>query len=170
VVWLKGGSLLARRYLAGPTSLPVPDNQWVEEFKNYFNIQISGLILSSVQYARGPHDPKFVKNIVAPPQEDEWMCHNQILQGNGLESFSVLGLIIIFSIGSLIIIANITLEPMIDWAHHTPRSDTTTWKITSMLHLQRMAFKSEHKGTWNYSTAKVPVTEKNERFSPLIGY
>ena len=165
---LGSGTLLAQQYNTWGWSTPVPDNQWILEFQNWFAIRLTQIQRNVVDYIVGPDNTRYRKYITQPPANATWMCHNQIVQRSGYASFSILGVAIILVVGGLIIITNlmvdIVLSPIRN-RHSARVGENLEWKLASLLQLQRMAFEGRNKGTWSRLTSLVPVTEKDEEFS-----
>jgi hypothetical protein len=165
---LGSGTLLAQQYNTWGWSTPVPDNQWILEFQNWFAIRLTQIQRNVIDYVVGPDNPRYQKYITQPSANATWMCNNQIVQRSGYTSFSILGMAIIIILGGLIILTNLAIDSVLGFVrnrHSACMSESSEWKLTSLLQLQRIAFEGRKKGTWSQLTSMVPVTEKGEKFS-----
>jgi hypothetical protein len=80
-------------------------------------------------------------------------CTHQIIRQNDFASFNVLGLAIIFVVGGLIIVLNLSLSAVVNKIQQgTPKGQyrIKKWDINGTLKLQRLAF--QHHGA-NFETA-----------------
>ena len=161
-------SMLAADYLSGWSSTPLPSNQWILELQNWFAIIFNNMQLEIAQYVMGYGNPDYVKYIQPPSSDETWMCTNQIVQRNDYASFSILGLVIIFTFGALFIIIDMSLTTLIKRLRpDTRRSQDRKleWTLYELLQLQRMAYEGYGIGTWSGQTDLVPVTMFGEKFS-----
>lgn len=160
--------MLAADYLSGWSSTPLPSNQWILELQNWFAIIFNNMQLEIAQYVMGYGNPDYVKYIQPPSSDETWMCTNQIVQRNDYASFSILGLVIIFTFGALFIIIDMSLTTLIKRLRpDTRRSQDRKleWTLYELLQLQRMAYEGYGIGTWSGQTDLVPVTMFGEKFS-----
>ena len=114
-----GGLLSSAKtdYWLSPT---LPDNQWILELQNWFAQVLVLTQMEVVDYITGYEDPVFNRWIVPADSEEEWMCHNQIVQRDDYASFSVLGLAIIFCTGGLVLLVNMALSTV--WPRLRPNT------------------------------------------------
>jgi hypothetical protein len=161
--------LFTQHYCNDGFCIPVPDNQWVLELANFLSIALVNAQQAIVNSVRGFGNPEYDKWIQAPDANDRWMCNNQITKRNDYSSFNVLGLALILSIGGLLILVNLTLEPIMGaiqarTGRWTPQC--LEWMLLDVLQLQRMTFEGRNLGTWSELTASVPVnTMSGEKFA-----
>lgn len=91
-------------------------------------------------------------------------------------SFSVLGVGLILVIGGIIMILDLSLEPLIDWiqarrSKKKPNPSGTyarlEWNANSTLQLQRLAHEHVGVGTWSHGTWSHPVTAPGEKLAMI---
>src|SRR4051794_24908140 len=100
---------------------------------------MANLQLRSLQYATGPSSPRFFKYVQQPQSPDEQeMCTHQIIRQNDFASFNILGLAIIFVVGGLIIILNLSLNTIVNKIQQgTPKGQyrIKEWDINGTLNV-----------------------------------
>lgn len=93
---------------------PLPDNQWVVELSSWFQVGLASIQQSVLEYATGPIDLGQTGVIVRPNASDELgqrLCKSQSIRNSGqVQSFSILGITLIFALGGLIILISLTME------------------------------------------------------------
>jgi hypothetical protein len=85
-------------------------------------------------------------------------------------SFSVLGLVIVFAIGGVLIRLECALERLAGWASEHWRHGTyqrLEWCANGTLQLQRLAHKAARWGTWTETTDLVPVARAGDILAAL---
>jgi hypothetical protein len=157
--------LLAQKYVNRGLSSALPDNQWIIEFKNFFEIMLAQMQQSLVEYVAGPNDPIFNKYVQPPPANRSWMCSAQIVSRSGYLSFTVFPFALILILGVCIIFLNLSIDGLLGFARKTfiKFGPSSEWKFYSLLQLQRMAFHDHGKVKWSNSRVTVPVCG-SERF------
>ena len=143
----------------------IPNDQWMNEVKNWFAISLAKLQFAVVEYATGPSFPPSKDVAIKTPTSAEGMniCKSIMVSNpGGYQSFSVLGLAIIFAVGSVIIITNIILEPLVSYIHRNWATGhdyrRLQWVLDGKLQLQRMAYQYSGLGSWENLDGCVPVT------------
>jgi hypothetical protein len=104
------------------------------ELNNWFGTMMANLQLRSLQYATGPGSLRFFKYVHQPQSRDEQeRCTHQIIRQNDFASFNVLGLAIIFVVGGLIIVLNLSLSTVVNKIQQgTPKGQYRIRSGTSM--------------------------------------
>ena len=160
-------TLLADEALTGTESAALPNDQWVREVDHWFGLSLTAIQLQTVNYALGDGNPSHDKYVVQVDGESEWMCSNQLVPRDDFSSFSVLGLILIFVLGSILILTDLFLSEIVTfWYTRISPSKLYklhAWRASSILQVQSQAFESQGLGTWDRSN-KVPTTTEPEHF------
>lgn len=184
-----GASALRTRYgLAYGFQGPLPTNQWQIEAENWVKAGLASLQDVFVTGANGP--PHALDDFLEPPAQNETvareMCGNQKIVSTGFSSFNVLGISLILGLGSVIIVLDIGLEPLVAWwqrrqytkrqmrdqsypngkAAH-PLYSVLEWSHTSTLQLQRLAHEEAGYGSWSACDGDTPVTRPGEQLAAL---
>ena len=165
--------LLADRFDVNGYSLPYPDDQWVQELSNWFQIILTNMQLQVSRFVGGPSNPTAQRYIVPPTEEDSWMCDAQIVQRQNYPSFSVLGLALLLVLGGIFIltsaILDLTTDILQDRQEGRQRLKHLEWSLSGTLQLQRMAFEGRGHDKWDESTFTklVPITKSGESFELL---
>ncbi len=133
------GNLLASSSTDNWFSTNLPDDQWILELQNWFVMLLVNLQLYVVDYATGLNNPTYNHYITRASAQQQWMCHNQIVQRDDYTSFSVLGLAIIILSGGLVMFVNVTVSRFWPWL--TSRRDRDRrhegrWRSYELLELQ----------------------------------
>lgn len=182
----EGSLRAADTLLSGPIQLPLPAKQWQLEVTGWFEERLARFQHLVQEHATGPTMgtlgcsllrlwiPEQGENVSDSEttrvlcQAEKNQCYNHTTRDSqGTISFSVLGLMIIFTVGGLIISMSLTIIPIIDWIRE--KSDVAeykrrTWLLDDMLQLQRMFFSELGLGTWSGTDGLVPTTSTEDRF------
>jgi hypothetical protein len=75
-------NLLAMNYCYDGVCAPVPDNQWVLEFENYFSTTLAVMHQNSLAYVAGPLNAIYRPYWAPAIANDSWMCDSQIVMDN----------------------------------------------------------------------------------------
>ena len=176
---------MANDQLVDYEAAELPNNQWELEVTLWFQTSLavmqSNLVLLPVGHvASGSPFATF-----DPLEESEDVpdnirsavvsqCHNQLIQSSGqVQSFSVLGLGIVFCITAILVLLALSLERIVSILRRDSTSDGKISRQTDdKLHLLRLALggseKSDH--AWELGMLDVPVMNMEKQFErPNIG-
>ncbi|KAF1939595.1 hypothetical protein EJ02DRAFT_496833 [Clathrospora elynae] len=147
-------------------------NQWQTDVERMADIMLAAIQGAAVDTATGPADPEMRQFYTKPStQEGDYFCRNQKIRSTAYASFSILGLAIMFSVGSLIVLTHWSLEPLYShWLSRYCRSRrycTVEWKQNYVLQLQRLAHEGIGAGSWKGCDTDYPWTEWNEQLATL---
>ncbi|KAG4433183.1 hypothetical protein IFR05_011343 [Cadophora sp. M221] len=151
----------------------LPDDQWRTEVTGWFNTSLARLQDTIISWAsKDIADYEGFATLVHPTEFPELanMCKNQIVKNVGqYQSFSVLGIAVIFAVGLLIILLSWILEPIVGWWQKRFRgrsSGCEQWLLSSALQLQRLALQKENLGGhWTKCDGEVPIAEHGAKWS-----
>ncbi|KAH7386852.1 hypothetical protein DE146DRAFT_768549 [Phaeosphaeria sp. MPI-PUGE-AT-0046c] len=187
-----GVSALRARYsLSYGYSGPLPDNQWQLEAEHWVKAELASIQDSFVQAANG--FPEELNDFRDPPASNDTvaqnMCVNQKIVSTRFSSFNVLGLSLILTLGIIITILDIGLEPFVAWCQRRkyrshcrdseddlhddedkvphPLYGAIEWSQNNMLQLQRLAHEEAGYGEWSKCDRDVPVTEPGQLIARL---
>ena len=170
VISLDQSILLATQEAAKDLTNGLPPDQWKQEVYQLNSIMLAYLQSLMVNYVEGPSDPAY-NHYIQPPStpEEEEFCKNQIAADPSLHCFSVLGMAITLVIGGLIMLINLTLEPLVRLFRNFTNNDhglykQLEWDTTATLQLQRLVYEEQGSGTWHGEPDVVPVTTYGDRF------
>ena len=170
VIALDQEILLATQEAAKDLTNGLPPDQWKNEVGQLNSIMLAYIQSLMVSYVEGPWNPAYNRYIQRPstPEEEEF-CKNQIAADNSLYCFSILGMAITLVIGGLIILVNLTLEPLIRLFRNMRKTDhglykQLEWDMTATLQLQRLVYEGQGSGTWHGEPDVVPFTTHGDRF------
>ncbi|KAL8768303.1 MAG: hypothetical protein Q9209_005442 [Squamulea sp. 1 TL-2023] len=146
-------------------NLGLPDNQWQIEAADMFSVSMARLQQRILSYATGP---AYMHDGTIFIQGDKDICGRQTFRGiSGYLSFSVLGVSIILSLGSLLIFTALTLDILVGYTRRKSGwkiHKRLQWAIDEKLQLQRLAFEEAGQGNWTGGVEAVPVTAKDQKF------
>jgi hypothetical protein len=163
-----GHALRASDTVAGLTQLPLPDNQWQIEARDWFNTGLARLQNEMQAYVTGPTNVVDGSFLWQPGDDVSLdMCDQQLVQDNGeTTSFSIVGLVITFVIGFAIILTSLVLETIVGLFQSLFKIGEyrkLNWVLDDKLQLQRMLLEGVGHGTWK-GALKFPVTTTGEKF------
>lgn len=168
-----GYELLASNLAQGSISLPLPDDQWVQEVNNWNAISMNILQRFMVDTATGPSG---INAAYTNGQADSdpgllEFCNSQIIQRSDFMNFSILAISLVFGLGGLVILLSLFLEDLVRWLRQKFQRGLykqARWQLDATLQLQRMAFQGSGLGTWKGGAEDIPLTETGEKFAPAI--
>lgn len=171
---LKSSSLLAKSNTRTFYQTALPANQWQLEVQNWHNIMLAMLQGGLVNSAIGPNDERMLEKFWRRPDSEvtRSLCKNQKIKSTAYSNFSILGLVIVFAFGSLIIILDLTLESIIvfvEGRRGTLKYSRLEWFTNDVLETQRLAHEELGLGTWEgcAGVSVVPVTRKGDLLAVL---
>ena len=180
IYWIVGSRLgaslnAAASVIGTQQTIELPGNQWQIEVNSWLSVAYSYLQQNVVQYAAGQnnYDPSFIVPPGSPYEKK--MCNNQILKSSsGYTSFSFLGVSLIITVGTVIIVVGNLMENIAAtiWPRKRHLEDrqigqycSRVWNLDNKYQLQRMTFEAQSLGHWEHSDDKViPRTLREERF------
>ncbi|KAI0552680.1 hypothetical protein F4679DRAFT_533495 [Xylaria curta] len=144
---------------------PLPDDQWQLEVQYWFSIMLASMQRTFVDTATGPSDVNLKQYRVPPANADEQnLCVNQKILSSDHTSFSVFGLLFIFTFGGIIIFLGLTLDSIVASIQKHRRSDPhrrLEWGLNETFQLQRLAHEALGHSTWTNCTKSVPITSQD---------
>lgn len=169
VTILGGGALLATDTLSAVGQAGLPDNQWELELENWFQFTLADLQRAVLDQATGPVDPK-AASFHSPPKTagGRAVCINQKIRSDSYTSFNVLGLIIIFAVGGLIMLISLYL-PLVTARIQRNRNPYASleWISNDTLQLQRLAHEAVGAGEWTNACDDYPLARKHDLLAVL---
>jgi hypothetical protein len=172
-------ALKSQQYVEGILSSGLPDNQWQQELKGWFDLSLAYHQASVVSYASKNFSASLpalellsLNSLVSQMSDKtaESTCHNQMIRNSGqYQSFSMVGLLIIVTTGLVIVVISLCLQPLVDFCRRKFGSNQSfrgaLWRTDFVLQQQRMVFEGGDLGNWTNTRELVPVTLKGEAFS-----
>lgn len=93
---------------------PIANDQWIVELSNWFAVTLAGFQQSSLEYAMGPQYLGKSGVIERPAANDtlaQQLCRSQLIRNSGqVQSFSMLGIVLVLTLGGLILVTSVTME------------------------------------------------------------
>ncbi|KAH8889020.1 hypothetical protein GQ53DRAFT_825784 [Thozetella sp. PMI_491] len=163
-------ALAPQAYLGENVRGPIRDNQWQLDVIHWWSTSLASIQLSVVNVATGPQSSAYNSTLLLPNPFQRKMCDNQKIRSTDYTSFSVLGLILVYVTGTLIIIISYLLEPIFDCLEKRRKSvdyRNLEWRSNQFLQLQRLGYSSLGRGTWSRAADSIPMTERGEEFESL---
>lgn len=110
-------ALRASDSLNGIFQIGLPNTQWMTEVSSWFATSLAKLQQKVIEYATGPPSVPESYNLVKPQtKEEKQICNNQIIRRtSGTTSFSVLGVAIILSVGTVLIVTSLVLDTLVQY-------------------------------------------------------
>ena len=167
--FLKGGSLLASDYVLNLGQDGLPNNQWELELEHWFRFTLADVQRAILDQATGPVTPE-ARSFHSPPTSPgaRAVCSNQKIRSDSYTSFNVLGLILIFSIGGLIMLISASLPTVTERVqrYKSPFA-SIEWVTSDTLQLQRLAHEAVGAGQWEGACDDYPRTRKGDILAVL---
>ncbi|KAK4206346.1 hypothetical protein QBC37DRAFT_459763 [Rhypophila decipiens] len=136
--------------------LGVPDNQWQVEMYAWMDYLLSISQSSITHLAAGPGilEAKFdelLANVTS--QEDKILCHSQKMGApDGYSNINFLGFIIVVAASAIIMLLNMSLVPLLKYAHQVSRGRlfprVKLWAEDGMLQAHRKAYEGMGYDNW----------------------
>lgn len=98
---------------------PLSPTQWITELSAWFAVGLAAIQQGALEYATGPKYLGSTGNLVSPLKNDtigQRLCHSQTFRNSGeVQSFSLLGILIILGVGGFIILTSLCVETVVGW-------------------------------------------------------
>jgi hypothetical protein len=165
----RNGALLASDTVSGLGQYALPNNQWELELEHWFKFTMADLQRAILDQATGPGLPGAAQFHSTPTSaEARAVCDNQKIRSDSFTSFNVLGLVLVFSIGGLIMVISACLP----WATQRVRRENKPyagleWITNDTLQFQRLAHESVGAGHWEGGCEDYPRTRKDNLLAVL---
>ena len=168
------GSVLAVNNLGAVELSPVPDDQWIRELSHMFATLLTVTQIRNYRYTGGYDSGLKLSPAITPPLANEtWMCGSQIVRRDEYNSFSVLGLSLTVGFGGIIILLNLTMEPLVKRYQKRYQKRVHAcleWDMLETENLQRQAYKLQGVDLLENSSSIAPLLEtKGSPASPQDG-
>ena len=175
-------ALLAKDVLVQSTmSAGLPPNQWQLEMQSWVNKGLADLQLKVVEYATGPASVVAGSRVYQPWKEEdsgeminivaEAMCYSQMINDTtDTVSFSILGMVVLFSIGGLIIILSLFVDTIVGWIQqkfNIGMHARMCWLLDDKLQLHRYLNQELGHGQWTEDFESMPSTVCPLQFDTL---
>jgi hypothetical protein len=166
---LRSEALRASETVSGIGQNALPNNQWELELEHWFKFTLADLQRAILDQAVGPGLPETAQFHSRPTSaEAQTVCNSQKIRSDSFTSFNVLGLVLIFSIGGLIMIISACLP----WATQRIRREKKLyagleWITNDTLQLQRLAHEAVGAGRWEGACDDYPRTRKDDLLAAL---
>lgn len=159
---------------AAAASIQLLDKQWKLEITNWLRIMRVSLQQAVLDFATGPAVKTWEQYMKKPDQgsPEHDLCFSQTTRNPKYTSFRVLGLVIIFTVGGVVIILDF-LTPILHNCIRTRRNRKRnanvkdSWLLDDFFHWQQRAFEEAQIGKWNGIDDSVPVTDAGQKFKPI---
>ena len=164
----RAGALRAEETTAALIQFPLPNNQWQIEAASWFETGLARLQHEIQSYATGPTNLVPGSRLLKPGDAvSATMCQAQMVKDDGsTTSFSILGLVLIFVVGGMIILTSWTLDTIVGWLQSRLKKGEykkLNWLLDDKLKLQRMLLEGVGLGIWEGAMG-FPTTMSRDRF------
>ncbi|RCI08496.1 hypothetical protein L249_8868 [Ophiocordyceps polyrhachis-furcata BCC 54312] len=153
---------------------PIPDHQWKIDMVRLWSYMLASMQMSPLSYASGQDvmGLRFLRD--APEAFKKELCENQVclskVVSTAYSSFNLVGLLLIYILGLIIITSSYMIEPMYEYCwrrKHYKEYKFLEWSAEETLQLQRAAYQGIGSGTWEGLTHFVPTTDKDMPLADL---
>lgn len=132
---------------------------------------LAGLQAKVVNTAQGTANAPFKPLTYKPENEMEWnLCRNQKIRSTQYANFIVLGLVIVYFIGALIIIISFGIDPVLNilqkrgWYNKYAYLE---WQGETAIQLHRVAQDQLGHGEWINCDDRMPITQPDDLLAPF---
>jgi hypothetical protein len=144
--------LLARRLIQGAVGLGLPDDQWQLETEYWHAISMVNMQRAVIEYATGEFaaDTSYINTTSTPDRQ--WLCTNQTIRTRNYISFNFVGVMVVITLTSFIIVVGLCIEPLLELWHlkRDPNSaKSKSWHWTEMLNMARRILSRTERGRWS---------------------
>ncbi|KAK6829651.1 hypothetical protein PG987_010235 [Apiospora arundinis] len=168
---LGSSSLLSVLMLSHGNMIEIKKNQWQLDVTKWWNIMLAGFQAKFVDTAEGNANAPFQPSTHKPQNEWEWnLCRNQKIRSAQYANFSVLGLVLTYSLGALLILVSFGVEPVLDLLQKRGRYSQYAyleWQGETALQLHRVAQDQLGHGEWSRCDDRVPITRPDDLLAPF---
>ncbi|TGJ88130.1 hypothetical protein E0Z10_g635 [Xylaria hypoxylon] len=163
-------ALLSQRHLVTGWQYNLEENQWQQDMSYLWDMMMANHQSALLDAVYGPTDPEVLEgwvNYTTPNLQK--LCNNQKMRSTSYASFSLLGLVFIFLVGTLLTLASYIIEPLSSVLHKKGYNQYghLEWTTNSTLQLQRSAYEAAGRGTWANCTGTMPTTKEDEVLGSL---
>ncbi|KAK8135908.1 hypothetical protein PG984_003848 [Apiospora sp. TS-2023a] len=149
----------------------IEKNQWQLDVTKWWHIMLAGFQAKWASTAQGTGNAPFQPSTYKPKNEWEWnLCRNQKLRSTQYANFSVLGLVLTYSIGALIILISFSIEPVLDLLQKRGRYSQYAyleWRGETAIQLHRVAQDQLGHGEWRQCDDNIPITRPDDLLAPF---
>ncbi|KAI2469445.1 hypothetical protein F4781DRAFT_394085 [Annulohypoxylon bovei var. microspora] len=169
--FLGSKSLISQVHFYESIQFTIPVNQWQLDVNHWWNIALASAQAEYVQVVQGIDSPTLDMLRQTPVNEAEQaLCDNQKIRSASHSSFSLLGIVITFGIGGMIIVVSFIVEPILEFLYKRRKYKQYAyleWITNTSLQLQRLAHENLELGNWSHCTEEVPTTEPGVALASL---
>ncbi|KAI8623958.1 hypothetical protein F5Y19DRAFT_456340 [Xylariaceae sp. FL1651] len=171
LIYLGSKSLASQSHLiSGVVFGTLPTNQWQLDVQLWFQTMLSTFQAAFTSTASGPSSAKFEDIEIRPINwHEQHLCNSQKIRSTAYTSFSLLGLVVTYILGGLMILVSFIFEPVLGCVDRTWKRKYARleWSANSSLQLQRLAHEELSMAKWSNCTRPVPVTDTDAVLSSL---
>ncbi|KAK8121693.1 hypothetical protein PG984_010363 [Apiospora sp. TS-2023a] len=135
------GTLASQTLLSEGFIVDVPQNQWQIDVTQWWHTMLASVQARFVNTAHGGIDSGLPPVTYKPTTSFEWdFCRNQKIRSAQYASFSVLGLVLTYLLGAIVIIVSFVIEPILRYLQRHGRYSKEAflqWEQDSAIHLHR---------------------------------
>ncbi|KAI9164152.1 hypothetical protein HJFPF1_05791 [Paramyrothecium foliicola] len=172
-----GRKALASRYQTSGGLQPGPkQNDWHLDVIHWYATCLSYIQFQLAELASGPSfgNNLALEEYVRTPaaNESQQICHSQKIRSTNYTSFSMFWLLLVYILGTLVILISASVEPIMALLQKKFGSKAsayrgTEWRANSVLHLQRLAHAELGLGGWQRGLWDVPITKVQTNLAVL---
>ncbi|KAK7999498.1 hypothetical protein PG990_012098 [Apiospora arundinis] len=168
---LSSSSLASVISLSQGNILQIEKNQWQLDVTKWWHIMLAGFQAKVVNTAQGSANAPFQPSTYKPEDELEWnLCRNQKIRSTQYANFSVLGLVITYTIGALIIMISFGVEPVLNRLQKRgwySKYAYLEWQGETAIQLHRVAQDQLGHGEWSHCDDRIPITRPDDLLAPF---
>ncbi|KAK5655220.1 hypothetical protein OQA88_6119 [Cercophora sp. LCS_1] len=166
-------ALLSRRRITSDgVQGNLPNNQWMLDMQYWLQINLASMQEAAIIIATGPSSPGQAPLFTVKPKRaaERAMCRSQKINSKDHASFSLVGIVIVFSAGLLFVVISYSLDPLMACLQRrrgVAEYRRLEWSTNGFLQLQRLGYETVGQGTWSNADGDVPVTKRGEVLAQL---
>ncbi|KAK8004809.1 hypothetical protein PG990_010846, partial [Apiospora arundinis] len=164
-------ALASQSYVTSGFVTMVQHNQWQLDVKRWWDIMLVGFQATFVSAAQGSSNLPSRPSNIKPSNEYDWdVCRNQKIPSAQYTSFSVFGLVFIYSMGAFIVIFSFIIESILRCLQKRGNYNKYAyleWEGDTSIQLLRVAQEGSGHGQWSCCDETIPITRPDDLLAPF---
>ncbi|KAK8075357.1 hypothetical protein PG997_010020 [Apiospora hydei] len=149
----------------------INEKQWQLDVTRWWHIMLASFQAKFVNTAQGSKDSPFRPYTIPPANDYEReRCSNQKIRSTKYANFSILGLVLTYSLGAIIVIISFIIVPVLRLLQKHGWYDKYAyleWEGDTAIQLHRVAQDQLGHGHWTDCDERIPITRPDDLLAPL---
>ncbi|KAK7985794.1 hypothetical protein PG996_004965 [Apiospora saccharicola] len=164
-------SLASQEFLSQGLMWCLRKNQWQIDVTQWWNLRLAGFQAKFVNTAQGSKNSSIRPFMIPPANAYEWeVCRNQKIRSTKYANFSILGLILTYALGALIVVISFVIPPILCFLQKRGwynKYAYLEWEGDTAIQLHRVAHDELGYGHWSRCDETIPITRTDDLLAPF---